>query len=194
MEMDDPAKRMAAILTGTTVGKKATESVKSGKGEKGGGKNPFGGFFAKKTKAAKRGVTKSRILEELGEELNDLWALSAPHKTNLPVNAFVLPGGNPTTAKNEQGCWIIYNTNTDTLRSARFVMSNSRDSCAPGAPPLGANEQVGAFFHTHPNTNDEGYDSGPSPADVNFATSNNYPGLIRTQVGGIAWYGPNLPD
>jgi hypothetical protein len=106
----------------------------------------------------------------------------------------VLPGGNPTTAKNEQGCWIIYNAKTDTLRSARFVMSNSRDSCAPGVPPLGDNERVGAFFHTHPNTNDEGYNSGPSPADLNFATTRNYPGLIRTQVGGIAWYGPNLPD
>src|ERR1044071_2369764 len=111
MEMDDPAKRMAAILTGTTAGKKATDSVKSGKGEKGGGgKKPFGGLFGKKPKAQKRGVTKSRILEELGGERNALWALSEPHKTNLPVNAFVLPGGNPTTAKNEQGCWIIYDT------------------------------------------------------------------------------------
>src|SRR5437868_6679520 len=53
------------------------------------------------------------------------------------------------------------------------------------------NERVAAFFHTHPNTGEEGYDKGPSGADIAFADGNGYPGVVRSQIGGYTWFGPD---
>jgi hypothetical protein len=198
MQSDNPLTAMANLINNSPIGKEASKSVKGsggsggGNGGSGGGKG-LGGLFGKK-KTAKRGVTKARILGDFAGELDYLWELSRPHATNLPPGAFTLPGATPTTPKNEQGCWIIYNTKTDAMRSERFVMSGSRDSCAPGVAPLGNNEEVACFFHTHPNSGEEGYDRGPSPADENFANSNNYPGLVRTHVMSYRWFGRAIPD
>jgi hypothetical protein len=198
MKSNDPIAAMAAILVNSPTGKAASDAVKKGGGggEKGGGKGGGGplSFLKKKKKAPKQGITKDRILREFGGELNQLWNESNPHVTNLNPQAFVLPGGNPQTDKVEQGCWIIYNDHTDTMRLTRFVMASTRASCAPGDPGLGGHEEVACFFHTHPNTGEEGYDGGPSPADVNFANIHNYPGLIRTQIGGHTWFGRHIPD
>lgn len=197
MQSDDPLAAMAAVLTNSPIGKQASKSVQGGGGGGGGngsGGKGLGGLFSKKPKVVKRGVTKARIQEDFGDEFDNLWELSRPHATNLPPGAFKLPGATPTTPKNEQGCWIIYNTKTDAMRSVQFVMSGSRDSCAPGVAPIGKNEEVACFFHTHPNSQDEGYNRGPSPADENFANSNNYPGLLRTHITSYRWFGRVIPD
>ena len=140
-----------------------------------------------------RGVTQDRITGELGSVLNDLWNQSNPHTTNIPTASRLMPGATAQSKKQEQGCWIILNTATDALRTSAFP-PGQRDGCIPGVPQLGPNEVVGAFFHTHPNTKDEGYNRGPSDADLAFATSNNYPGLVRSQLGGYTWFGPALPQ
>lgn len=138
-------------------------------------------------------VTKSRIIGELGTHLNDLWNQSNPHTTNIPTSSRLLPGANPQSKKQEQGCWIIHNTGTDTLRAEDFA-PGERDGLDPQDPQLGPGEQVRAWFHTHPNTGDEGYDKGPSSADVNWAGARNCPGVVRAQIGGYVWFGPPLPD
>lgn len=193
MESDEDArKRMAAVLMGSAVGKEATKKVAAEKkAEKKSEKK--GGFFGLGgSKPKKKGVTKARILEEMGEFFNEQWLASNPHATNIPIASKRLPGSDPDTKKNEKGCWVLYNTKTDTLRAAAFTAPSTRDGCVPGNPPLQSNEQVAAFFHTHPNTGEEGYDKGPSDADEDFANGNGYPGVVRSQIGGYTWFGPDL--
>jgi hypothetical protein len=181
--MDDPRRAMARVLTGSPIGRQAAQQAAASTTTRptgatgGGGQQPIP-------------VTQDRIMDELGAELNDLWNLSNPHVPNIPNAGRRLPLGNPGTRKVEQGCWIICDTRSGALRSARFTLPSTRDECDPGAPPLQAHERVAAFFHTHPNTGEEGYDRGPSPADRGYATSTGYPGLIRTQIGGYTWFGP----
>jgi len=176
--MDDARTQMARLIMTSPIGRQATQQVATAPNRGGGG----GGVPA---------LSADRILEELGSELNDLWEASKPHVTNIPVDQRkIMAGGNPITRKNEQGCWILYNKKDGALRAAPFTAPSTRDGCVPGKPPLQKNERVAAFFHTHPNTGEEGYDKGPSPADLNFATSKNFPGLVRTQIGGYTWFGP----
>jgi len=73
-----------------------------------------------------------------------------------------------------------------------FTIGSTRDGCSPGNPPTQTNEVAACWFHTHPNTSAEGYDKGPSPADRNFATNRNCPGVVRSQLGGLTWFGPVL--
>jgi len=138
------------------------------------------------------GVTKSRILDELGDKLNSLWNLSNPHATNIPTSSRLMPGATAQSTKQEQGCWIIYNTITGALRTVDFA-PGQRDGLNPQDPVLAPNETRAAWFHTHPNTGDEGYDKGPSQGDLGFAANKNCPGVVRSQIGGYTWFGPPLP-
>jgi hypothetical protein len=194
MDPDDALrKQMAALLTSSAIGKEATKKVAAEKkSEKKSEKK--GSFFGLggSSKPKNKGVSADRILEEMGPHFNDLWNASNPHVTNIPVASKRLPGSNPVTKKNENGCWVIYNSKTDTLRAEDFTAPGDRDSCIPGVPPLQSKERVAAFFHTHPNTNDEGYNSGPSGADVTFANDNGFPGVVRSQLGGLKWFGPTV--
>jgi hypothetical protein len=85
-----------------------------------------------------------------------------------------------------------HNTVTGALRMVDFTIGSTRDGCSPGNPPTQTNEVAACWFHTHPNTSAEGYDKGPSPADRNFATNRNCPGVVRSQLGGLTWFGPVL--
>ena len=86
----------------------------------------------------------------------------------------------------EQGGWIIWNQWSGTFRVVR-VPAGTRDSL-PGItgtrPWEWGGDTLIAWFHTHPNTADEGYSPDPSPGDVAF--TNGYakvPGVIETHDG-----------
>jgi hypothetical protein len=190
MTTPDPRKAMADLMNSSLAGRNATASVgasRTGPTNTGGTRSAT----AQWQRAQPRGVTKARIVEELGGLFNDLWNASQPHATNLPTQGVHTIIGNPTTPKNEQGCWIMYNNGNDSLRTVTFTAPSTRDSCIPGTPQLNANERIVAFFHTHPNTREEGYARGPSPADISYATTNGYAGVMRAQTGGYEWFGPN---
>jgi hypothetical protein len=130
-------------------------------------------------------------VEEFGSVFNDLWNASDPHATNVPLRGLHnIIGGGPTTPKNEQGCWIIYNDGNDTLRAVQFTVPGTRAGCIPGTPNLNANERTVAWFHTHPNTRQEGYSLEPSQADIDFANFYQCAGVMRAQTGGYRWFGP----
>jgi hypothetical protein len=178
----DPNELMAQIIMNTKVGRRAAAAVKVGNsGSKG--------------KAQKKlGATKSRILEELAGEFNRLWAASKPHVANLPKEGIHTVIGSAQTAKNEQACWIIYNNKTDALRTVDFPGLGIRDESSDNFPNLYPNEKLVGWFHTHPNTGEEGYDRGPSDTDIAAAQTHKLVGLVRASTGGYQWFGTNLPD
>jgi hypothetical protein len=95
------------------------------------------------------------------------------------------PGGGP---KLEHGFWIIKDPKTGAISLLWFPMDGATKSkLIPGATPPNAI----AFFHTHPNapTEDAGWETGPSPADQNFAKGRGLPGIIQS-TNGMYYFGP----
>lgn len=97
--------------------------------------------------------------------------------------AWIASNPNTPGAKQEQGFWVVRDDKSGKLSVVQFPSNGTRDSLTPGAPPSSPGKTTVAFFHTHPNTAAEGYVNGPSPADRNFATANNIPGIIKSHVG-----------
>lgn len=92
---------------------------------------------------------------------------------------------NPNTPgeKQETGFWVVRDDAAGQLSTIPFPSNGTRDSLTPGPVPNEPGKTVVAFFHTHPNTTDEGYISGPSPADLAFAKATGIPGIIRSHDG-----------
>lgn len=105
-------------------------------------------------------------------EIDKSWENSNPH--------------GPGEFKQEQGFWIVRDSGV--LKVQQFPSNGTRDSLRPGPMPSGAI----AFFHTHPNTDAEGYSQGPSAADVRYANAKGVPGIIQSH-GGMYYFGPSLP-
>jgi hypothetical protein len=95
-------------------------------------------------------------------------------------------------AKHEKGFWVSKDDKTGALSVTPFPDNGTNDSLTPGSPPSEKGKTVVGFFHTHPNTNGEGYDQGPSEADERFAKSVGVPGLIRSHDG-MYYFGPKSP-
>lgn len=180
IDPDSPALKMFAFITNNPTGQQVVKKAKN----------------KVKDKKAKKGspgpVTKARIRMQFESEFDNLWKDSKPYVMNLSPQAerqtFL------RTTKNERGCWIISDSKGN-LRIQIFTTPGDRDGCVPDVPTGNPNERVVAFYHTHPNSGQEGYDRGPSPEDLTAATNWNIPGLIRSQIGGYAWFGPNtIPD
>ena len=95
-------------------------------------------------------------------------------------------------AKQEKGFWISKDDNTGALSVTPFPDNGTNDSLTPGSPPSEKGKTVVGFFHTHPNTDQEGYKQDPSKADEDFAKSVAVPGLIRSHDG-MFYYGPKSP-
>jgi hypothetical protein len=70
--------------------------------------------------------------------------------------------------KQEKGFWIMRDDKTGALSVTHFPDNGTNDTLTPGPVPIQPGTTVVAFFHTHPNTGAEGYESGPSPADRKF--------------------------
>ena len=99
-------------------------------------------------------------------------------------NAPEVPSGQPGSQKQEQGGWIVLNRQTGQYEVLRWP-PGTRDGANPTArPPDNDRQTVVAWFHTHPNTNAEGYLPDPSPADINYTNSvARVPGIIETHDG-----------
>jgi hypothetical protein len=130
---------------------------------------------------------KARIEKNEGviQHFRALWEQSQPHAMNVSPSK-LLPMATIQSAKHEYGCWIIRNRLTKNLRWVDWPVGR-RDESTPSAPALNLVETVIGEFHTHPNTGEEGYDKGPSPADLG-AKNPNHVGICRSQIGGYHWY------
>jgi hypothetical protein len=103
--------------------------------------------------------------------IDEAWAASNPNGTR----------------PQEQGFWISRNEATGEVFTRPFASPGFGDSIRPGATP----DDAVAFFHTHPNRPDSGYDAGPSVADGLLATRRDLPGLIQSH-NGMYYFGPPL--
>lgn len=112
-------------------------------------------------------------------ELKRAWDESNP-------NAPEVPAGQPGSTKQEQGGWVVWNKQTHQLEVTR-VAGGDRDGLGPivGTRPADNDRQeVVSWFHTHPNTANEGYGSDPSPGDTGWQASEAHaPGIIETHDG-----------
>jgi hypothetical protein len=89
----------------------------------------------------------------------------------------------PGDQKHEQGGWIVLNRETGEYEVIRWP-AGSRDGIRPGPQPDGDKYTLVGWFHTHPNTEAEGYSPDPSPADINFTNDHaRVPGVIETHDG-----------
>jgi len=113
----------------------------------------------------------------LGDAINSAWADSNPDTRGQ---------------KREQGFWVYQNTTTGNYGSRRFpTEGSSRHSMRPGFPPAVAGYKVVAFFHTHPNTEAEGYvPNVASPSDLEYSKElgrrlgmGNLPGIFKSHDG-----------
>ena len=112
-------------------------------------------------------------------ELKRAWSDSKPDAPNVRR-------GQPGSTKQEQGGWIIWNKSTGKLEIVR-VGAGTRDGLGTivGTRPADNKDQeVVAWFHTHPNKASEGYGSGPSPGDIGWQNREaKVPGIIETHDG-----------
>jgi len=103
--------------------------------------------------------------------IDEAWAASNPNSTRPQENGF----------------WISRNEATGELFTRPFASRGFADSIQPVPTP----DDAIAFFHTHPNRPDAGYDPGPSSADALLAARRDLPGLIQSHVG-MYYFGPPL--
>lgn len=112
-------------------------------------------------------------------ELKKAWIDSNP-------NAPEVPKGQPGSLKKEQGGWIVWKKDTGKLEVIR-VAPGSRDGLGTivgTRPKDSTSQEVVGWFHTHPNTSNEGYTHGPSIPDKNFQRLKaKAPGIIETHEG-----------
>ena len=104
---------------------------------------------------------------------------------------------NPNTPgqRKEHGFWILRNNGDGTYTVQQFPSNTAtNDSMIPGPMPNLPGQTTVVFFHTHPNTVADGYEQGPSPADIRFANNPriNIPGIIQAHDG-MHYFGPALP-
>jgi hypothetical protein len=133
----------------------------------GGGSSPPAG-----TPTLDQALADSHVQAELQRAWND----SNP-------NAPEVPRGQPGSQKHEQIGWIVWNRDTGRFEVIRLP-GGTRDSSNPNPrPPDNDHQTVVAWFHTHPNTDTEGYSADPSPADRNVTNSVGVPGIIETHDG-----------
>jgi hypothetical protein len=113
--------------------------------------------------------TTADLLNELvvQEALEEAWKNSLP---NDPIR------------RHEEGGWIYMNVTTGELLLRRSPAGEPTILDLSAPPPI-AGAVVVATFHTHPNPSAEGWNPGPSPADMQSAWLFGVPCLIRADDG-----------
>ena len=98
--------------------------------------------------------------------------------------------------RHEEGGWIVWNRRTGEYRVVNVPPGTRAALGTIGVPPsVGADEQVVAWFHTHPNPSptDErgnGWSQDPSSGDIGVADYYNLPGILRN-YNGVVVFGPH---
>mgnify|MGYP001575766415 CR=1 FL=1 len=101
-----------------------------------------------------------------------------------------LPG-----VKRENGFWILRDDRNGTYSVQPFPVNRATNSSiTPSPKPNVPGQTTVAFFHTHPNTPDEGYKQKPSKSDIQFAHNPiiNIPGILKAHDR-LHYFGPPLP-
>lgn len=84
--------------------------------------------------------------------------------------------------RHEEGGWIYMDEANGNL-AVRRARVGGQASLDLSAPPIVPGAVVVATFHTHPNPSAEGWEPGPSLADMYFARLVGVPFLIRADDG-----------
>ncbi len=112
-------------------------------------------------------------------ELLRAWYESNPHAPEVFSEQ-------PGSRKREQGGWIVWQKRLQKLLVIR-VEPGSRDrlpTIVGTRPPDTTEQEVVAWFHTHPNTQTEGYRLQAGIGDVAFTRAEaKVPGIIQTHEG-----------
>ncbi len=154
-----------ATATGTTAAVGATTAAAAGKAQAG-------------TSAAQA------LTPAPGQPVAPAWASNPTVRAAMEKawndsnpNAPEVKRGVPGSLKKENGGWVV--KNPDGSYRVDMWPSGTRDGMIPPAMPSGTE----GAFHTHPNTANEGYALGPSPADKNFFKNKNLPSVIPSHGG-----------
>lgn len=117
--------------------------------------------------------------ERLREQMEDAWRDSNP-------NAAPVARGKPGSQKREQAGWIVQFFGEGRATLVR-IAPGSRDQVSRDALNKPSEFQcacrVLGFFHTHPNTRDEGYMPNANIWDYHFQIEMEVPGMIRNHEG-----------
>lgn len=123
--------------------------------------------------------------------------MEAPSATELLSHAIVLQAleqawvdslpGDPDR-RHEEGGWIYMDTQAAQLTVTRAT-AGGQALIDLNNPPIVAGSVVVAKFHTHPNLAAEGWEPGPSEADLITDAFHGVPDLIRADHG-IHFSGP----
>ena len=84
--------------------------------------------------------------------------------------------------RHEEGGWIYQDTATGAIE-IRQAAGGATDSIDLGNPPMITRAVVVGTFPTHPNPASEGWELGPSPDDVFWASLSGVPWLTRAEDG-----------
>jgi RHS repeat-associated protein len=106
--------------------------------------------------------------------LDKAWKESNPNAPNVPADK-------PGSRKTEQGGWAVKDSKGYIIIR---VPAGTRDSLPRIVDPRPKGDVV-FWFHTHPNTEAEGYKPNASSPDINFTRAAQVPGLIKTHSGDI---------
>jgi hypothetical protein len=101
------------------------------------------------------------------QALNDAW------RDSLPADPL---------RRHEEGGWGYMDIATGVV-SIHRAPAGARAVLNLNHPPVVQGSVVVATFHTHPNPSAEGWDPGPSPADVRSAQLLGVPCIIRADDG-----------
>ena len=84
--------------------------------------------------------------------------------------------------RHEEGGWIYLEVTTGRL-IVRRAPAGKQASVNLSTPPPTAGAVIVGKFHTHPNPTADGWEPGPSPADLRIDALHGVPDLIRADDG-----------
>ncbi len=118
-------------------------------------------------------------------------ALQAPTAADLSTNPVVVAAMNAawtdskaadSVNRHEEGGWIYMDTTSGALSTGR-APAGAQAALDVNNPPVVAGSVVVGLFHTHPNPTSEGWEPGPSGADVAYHNAHGIPGVIKADDG-----------
>jgi hypothetical protein len=101
------------------------------------------------------------------QALHDAW------QNSLPADSLL---------RHEEGGWVYVDIASGAI-SVRRASAGARALLDLTVPPIVTGAVVVGTFHTHPNPSSEGWNPGPSPADVRSAQLLGVPCIIRSDDG-----------
>lgn len=111
--------------------------------------------------------------------MEDAWRDSNPDSPSVPK-------GSPGSKKREQGGWVVQffgEKRPQLVRSSPGSRDQMGEDTLHKPSEFECACRVLGFFHTHPNTRDEGYMPNANIFDYDFQVQMEVPGMIRNEDG-----------